>query len=69
MALNKQDKLALKILVKQEINKVEKEEKEYAMLEVNSPLLSSLLLNDRDLPFLASREVYHQFLLSLEKKL
>ncbi len=69
MELTQEERLALKILVKQEIAKIEDEEKEYHVLESNSPFLSGLLLKDKDIPFLASKEKYHQFLLELEKKL
>jgi len=69
MELTQDERLALKILVKQEIAKIEEEENEYHMLEVNSPFLSGLLLQDKDIAFLASKEKLHQFLLELEKKL
>ncbi|MBW2963788.1 hypothetical protein KY306_03365 [Candidatus Woesearchaeota archaeon] len=69
MELTQEERLALKILVKKEIAEVEDEEKEYHVLESNSPFLSGLLLKDKDIPFLASKEKYHQFLIELEKKL
>ena len=67
--LTKQDKLALKILVKKEIDNIEKDEKEFYMIESNATFLSGLMLQDKDIPFLASVEKYHQFLLELEKKI
>lgn len=69
MELTQEEKLALKVLVKKEIAEIENEEKEYHMIESNSPFLSGLLLKDKDIPFLASKAKYHQFLLELEKKL
>ena len=69
MELTHDERLALKLLVKKEIAQVEKKEKEYNFLESNSPFLSSLLMKDKDLAFLATQEKYHQFLLELEKKL
>jgi|GEM_PF-5163132 len=69
MELTQEERLALKILVKKEIAEIEDEEKEYHVLESNSPFLSGLLLKDKDIPFLASKERYHQFLIELEKKL
>jgi hypothetical protein len=69
MELTKDERLALKLLIKKEIAQVEKEEEDYKIIESNSPFLSSLLLKDKDIPFLATKEKYHQFLLELEKKL
>lgn len=69
MELTQEERLALKILVKKEIAEIENEEKDYHVVESNSPFLSGLLLKDKDIPFLASKEKYHQFLLELEKKL
>ncbi|MFC1801023.1 hypothetical protein ACFLZB_00980 [Nanoarchaeota archaeon] len=69
MAFTKSERLALKILVKKELHQIETQEKKFKMIEVNSPPLSSLLLKDKDIPFLATQERYHQFLLKLDKKL
>ncbi len=69
MELTKDECLALKILIKKEIADVEDKEKEYHMVESNATFLSGLMLQDKDIPFLASAEKYHQFLLELEKKL
>lgn len=69
MTLTKEDKLALKILVKKELHQIEKEGQKYKIIEVNSPALSSLLLKDKDITFLATQKRYHQFLKKLEKKL
>lgn len=69
MELTKEEKLALKILVKKEIAEIEDNEKDYHMIESNAPFLGSLMLQDKDISFLASQEKYHQFLLELEKKL
>ena len=69
MELTQEEKLALKILVKKEIEDIEKQGKEYHMVESNAPFLSGLLLKDKDIPFLATAEKYLQFLIELEKKL
>lgn len=69
MELTKNERLALKILVKKEINNIENQEKEFNMIESNATFLSGLMLQDKDIPFLANVEKYHQFLLELEKKI
>ncbi len=69
MELTKDERLALKILVKKEVADIEDKETEYHVVESNATFLSGLMLQDKDIPFLASAEKYHQFLLKLEKKL
>ncbi|MBW2994718.1 hypothetical protein KY312_00050 [Candidatus Woesearchaeota archaeon] len=69
MELTKDERLALKILIKKEIADIEDDEKEYHVVESNATFLSGLMLQDNDIPFLASAEKYHQFLLALEKKI
>ncbi len=69
MTFTKTERLALKLLVKKELKQIEKEEKDYRVLEANSPFLSSKLMRSKDIPFLATKERYHQFLLKLYQKL
>lgn len=63
------EKELLKMLIKKELALIEKEEEHYKIIEANSPFLSSKLMRDKDIPFLAVKERYHQFLLNLAKKL
>ncbi len=68
MTLSKEDKEALKILVKKELKEVKKEGEK--VLIANSPFLSSLArIHSKDLPFLASEKLYQEFLEKLLKKL
>lgn len=69
MELNKEEKEFLKTLVEKEIKEMEESEKKFPTLLNNSPVLSSLYMEDKDIDFLASGERYHQFLNKLNDKL
>lgn len=65
MTFTKDDKQLLKILVDKEIENVEKDAKQVHI--DNSPFLNKL--DDPDLPFLKSVELYHKQLRDLKSKL
>ncbi|MBU0470076.1 MAG: hypothetical protein KKA62_03815 [Nanoarchaeota archaeon] len=67
MALNKEETTVLKILVHKELELIKKDEKNFTIS--NSPFLNKVHLDDLDLPFMKSVEVYKEFLIKLEKKL
>lgn len=67
--LTKDEHAFIRILVERELKEIEKHERDFDKLLNNSPVLSQLLTRDDDIPFLASQEKYHQFLLSLLNKL
>lgn len=68
MTLTKQEKEVMKLLVKKELEEVEK--KGEKVLIANSPFLSSLArLHSKDLPFLKTEKLYQEFLKNLLKKL
>ena len=68
MTLTQEDKEILKVLVKKELDTVEKKGRE--VLIVNSPFLSSVFrMESKDIPFLATIELYQEFLKNLLNKL
>ena len=67
MELSKEDRAILKVLVSKELENVKKDG-EKVMLS-NSPVLNKESLDDPDLPFLKSIELYKGFLQELQKKL
>jgi len=68
MTFTKEDKEVLKLLVKKELETLEK--KGEKLLIVNSPFLSSLArLHSKDLPFLKTAKLYQEFLKGLLKKI
>ncbi|MBU0457553.1 MAG: hypothetical protein ABH824_03560 [Nanoarchaeota archaeon] len=67
MTLKKEDKDVLKVLVEKELEQVENEGEE--IMISNSPFMNKVALDDSDLPFLKSVELYKEFLQKLIKKL
>jgi hypothetical protein len=69
MTLTTEEKEFIKTLVEKELKDIEGHEAEFATIINNSPALSQLLGQDKDISFLASQEKYHQFLKELLTKL
>ena len=67
--LTKEERMFIRTLVERELKEIEKHEHDFSQLMSNSPVLSQLLMRDKDIPFLATQEKYHQFLKDLLKKL
>ena len=67
--LNSDEKKFIRTLVEQELKEIEKSEKDFETFMSNSPALSPLFLQEKDIPFLATQERYHQFLQELLEKL
>ena len=65
MELTKQDELILKALVEKELKDVEKEGK---IMISNSPFLNKIGLDDPDLPFMKSVDLYKEYLKELLNK-
>ena len=63
------EKIAIRLMVKKELEQLKKEESALRVMESNSPFLSTVLTRDVDIPFLASHEAYHLLLEQLNKKL
>ena len=67
--LTPDEKKLLHAFVDHELKEIEKHEKDFTALMANSPALSQLFLQSKDIPFLATQEHYHKFLKNLLEKL
>lgn len=67
--LTSDEKKLLLALVEHELKEIEKHEKDFTTFMANSPALSWLYLQSKDIPFLATQEHYHQFLKDILTKL
>ena len=67
--LTQDERSFIRALVEKELKLIEKHEHDFQQLLNNSPVLSQLLMRNKNIPFLATQEKYHEFLKALLEKL